>query len=101
MYSFIKSFPRNFKKNIGIEPSSDDLAYIKSVCEGTEPYRKVDNKGRNSEYFTFLLNDTLVTVVCDACTKRILTAVIEVHNRPQFLRGGGYGDKNNNVQRPR
>lgn len=92
MYSFVKSFEDNFTKNTGLTLSGDDFAYIKSICENTEPYRKIDNKGRDSEYFTFLLNKVLITVVCDAKSKKILTAVIETHNRPHFKKG----EKNGN-----
>ena len=83
-YKFIKSFPDNILKNTGIHLSEDDKALILSICENTEPHRKVDNKGRYSEYFTFKLRDILITVVCDANTKCIITAVLETHNRPQF-----------------
>lgn len=81
---FAKSFGQNLKKNTGIGFDEDNAAYIKSVCENTEPYRKIDNKGRHSEYFTFRLADLLITVVCDGTSKKIITAVIETHKRPQF-----------------
>lgn len=83
-YRFIKSFPENLLKNTGIHLDDDGEAYIKSICESTKPHTKIDNKGRNSEYFTFLFLDKLITVVCDANTKYIITAVIETHDRPQF-----------------
>ena len=47
-------------------------------------YRKIDNKGRDSEYFTFRIQGILVTIVCDARTHKVLTGIIETHNRPQF-----------------
>lgn len=83
-YRFIKSFPDNLFRNTGIQLDGDGEAYIKSICESTKPHTKIDNKGRNSEYFTFLFQDVLITVVCDANTKYIITGVIETHNRPQF-----------------
>ena len=83
-YKFTKSFGNNLFKNTGLSLTEDNAAYIKSICENTEPYTKIDNKGRHSEYFTFRLEDKLITVVCDADTKIIITAVIETHNRPQF-----------------
>lgn len=64
--------------------NEDISAYIKSICENTEPYTKIDNKGRHSEYFTFRLENKLITLVCDADSKVIITAIIETHNRPQF-----------------
>lgn len=83
-YKFIRSFPDNMFRNTGITLDDDGKAYIKCVCENSEPHTKVDNKGRHSEYFTFTFQDTLITVVCDANTKFIITAVIETHKRPQF-----------------
>lgn len=83
-YKFVKSFGKNLKKNTNIDFTEDNAAYIKSICENTEPYTKIDNKGRHSSYFTFRLEDILITVVCDADSKVIITAIIETHNRPQY-----------------
>lgn len=85
MYKFTKTFTVNLKKNTGIDADSDTLAFISAVVNSTVPYKKIDNKGRHSEYFTFMLNDVLVTIVADGITKKILTGVIETHQRPQFL----------------
>lgn len=84
MYTFTKSFGANLQKNTNLKFNEDNAAYIKLVCNTTEPYRKIDEKGRNSEYFTFLLEDILITVVCDGHSKKIITAIIETHKRPQF-----------------
>lgn len=84
MYKFSKNFASNLLKNTGIILNEDNAAYIKSICENTEPYRKIDNKGRRSEYFTFRMEDKLVTLVCDAGKKLIVTCIIETHDRPQF-----------------
>lgn len=84
-YMFIRSFAANLLKNTGIVFTTDIAAYIKSVCENTEPYRIIDNRGRNSEYFTFRLEGQLVTLVCDSINKKILTCVIETHKKPQYL----------------
>lgn len=84
LYKFTKSFPNNLYKNTGIQLDDDGAAYIKSICENTKPYTKIDNKGRHSEYFTFRFCEKLITVVCDADSKYIITAIIETHDRPQF-----------------
>lgn len=83
-YRFIKSFPDNLFRNTGILLDNDGKTYIKNVCESSEPHTKIDNKGRNSEYFTFFFKEKLITVVCDANTKCIITGIIETHDRPQF-----------------
>lgn len=80
-FTFISSFARNLKKNTGIEPTSDNLAYIKMIVQTISPHVKYDDKGRHSSYYTCRLEDKLITVVVDADTKRILTAVVEKHKR--------------------
>ena len=72
MYNFSRNFANNLLKNTGIVLTEDNAAYIKSICKNTEPYRKIDNK------------ETLVTLVCDADKKLIVTCIIETHDRPQF-----------------
>jgi hypothetical protein len=84
MYKFSRNFEKNLLKNTGIVLTEDNAAYIKSVCKETEPYRKIDNKGRHSAYFTFRLEEKLVTLVCDEQKRLIVTCVIETHNRPQY-----------------
>ena len=83
-YSFTKSFYARFPEHTGIELTEDSLAEIKAILENTKPYRKIDNKGRDSEYFTFRIQGVLVTVVCDARSHKVLTGVLETHNRPQY-----------------
>lgn len=83
-HKYASSFFHNFYKNTGLELDSDDKAYILSICNETEPYSKIDNKGRHSEYFTFSVKNVLVTIVCDSISKVIITGVLETHNRPQF-----------------
>lgn len=83
-YQFTKSFLNRFPEHTGITLDTDTLAEIKAVLDVTTPYRKIDNKGRDSEYFTFRIQGVLVTIVCDARTHKVLTGIIETHNRPQF-----------------
>lgn len=83
-YEFAKIFFDRFPKHTGIAINEDVLAEIKASMSMTEPYRKIDNKGRDSEYFTFRLCGVLVTIVCDAENHKILTGIIETHERPQF-----------------
>lgn len=83
-YSFTNYFYKVFYKRVGIELDDDTRAYILSVCHNSEPHRKIDNKGRNSEYFTMRVNDQLITVVCDGNTHKIITCVIETHHRKEF-----------------
>lgn len=85
-YQFTKSFFIKFPEHTGIDLTEDTMAEIKAILENTEPYRKIDNKGRDSEYFTFRIQNKLVTVVCDARSHKVLTGIIETHNRPQFRR---------------
>lgn len=83
-YSFTNYFYSVFKERVGINLSEDDRAYILSVCNNSNPHRKVDNKGRYSEYFTLRLSDKLITIVCDAISHKIITCVIETHKRDSF-----------------
>ena len=83
-YQFTPSFLKRFPEHTGISITEDILAEIKASMSTMIPYRKIDNKGRDSEYFTFCLQGVLVTIVCDAITHKILTGIIETHNRPQF-----------------
>ena len=80
-YTFVKTFSKNFLKNIGYEPSSEVLKYIREKVSATPSHTKIDSLGRHSEYHTFSLYDKLVTVVVDADTNRIITAIIETHKR--------------------
>ena len=80
-FCFISSFGRNLKKNTGIIPNKDNLAYIKMMLQNSDPYTKYDEKGRHSSYYTFILEEKLITVVVDADTNKVLTAVIETHRR--------------------
>lgn len=83
-YSFTKYFYNKFKERLGCDLNEDDRAYILSVCNASEPHRKVDSKGRYSEYFTMRIQEKLITVVCDANTHKIITCVIETHKRKSF-----------------
>ena len=83
-YQFTQTFLKKFPEHTGIEVTEDVLAEIKASLSMTTPHRKIDNKGRDSEYFTFCLQGVLVTIVCDAETHKVLTGVIETHNRAKF-----------------
>lgn len=83
-YSFTKYFYKVFKERVGCELDEDSRAYILSVCQNSEPHKKVDSRGRFSEYFTLRVNDKLITVVCDADTHKIITCVLETHSRKAF-----------------
>lgn len=83
-YSFTNYFYKVFQERIGIELDEDTRAFVLSVCQNSEPHRKVDNKGRYSEYFTMRIQDKLITIVCDANTHKIITCVIETHHRKEF-----------------
>lgn len=83
-YSFSKYFLDIFEQRIGFRLSQDDKAYIMMVCTNTKPHKKIDNKGRNSEYFTFRLKDILITIVCDGNSHKIITCIKETHKRKEF-----------------
>lgn len=83
-YTFTKYFYEKFEERIGIPLTEDIRAFILSVCQNSTPHRKVDNKGRYSEYFTMRISDKLITVVCDANTYKIITCIIETHKRKEF-----------------
>lgn len=85
MYKFSATFGNNLTKNTGILPNEENLAYIKANCEIIEPHKKIDNKGRFSAYFTFRVENKLITVVADEKRKLLVTAIIETHGR--FLSG--------------
>lgn len=80
-FQFIRNFGKNLKKNTKIEPTTDNIAYITMMLQNTCPYTKYDNRGRHSSYYTFRLEETLITVVVDADTHKVLTAILENHNR--------------------
>jgi hypothetical protein len=83
-YSITKCFRDNLYERTGSQPTEDNLAYILSVCNTQVPHKKIDDKGRPSAYFTFTLNGTLVTVVCDYQTKKVITCIKETHHRKRF-----------------
>lgn len=83
-YKFTKYFLNIVEERIGFKPDEDDLAFILSVCNSCEPHKKIDDKGRASEYFTMRLKDVLITVVCDGNTHKIITCVKETHHRKEF-----------------
>lgn len=83
-YSFTNYFYKVFYERVGIKLDEDTRAFILGVCHNSEPHRKVDNRGRYSEYFTMRVNDKLITVVCDANSHKIITCVIETHHRKEF-----------------
>ncbi len=85
-YQFTQTFLKRFPENTGISLDDDILMEIKASIATMNPYRKIDNKGRDSEYFTFSICGILVTIVCSADTHKILTGIIETHDRPQFRR---------------
>ena len=76
-YSFTNYFYKVFYERVGIELDDDTRAYILSVCQNSKPHRKIDNKGRNSEYFTMRVNDQLITVVCDGIHTRLLLVLLK------------------------
>ena len=83
-YEFTKYFEKIFKEHTGINLDEDTRAQIMANIKNITPHKKIDDKGRYSEYFTFRLNDKLVTIVCDAHTHKIITGILETHYRPQF-----------------
>lgn len=87
-YTFTRYFLDIFKERTGCEPNEDNLAEVLSVCNNTNPHQKIDNRGRNSAYFTFSLQGNLITVVCDPETRKVITCIQETHNRRRFTRHG-------------
>lgn len=83
-YRFTKYFFKVFAERVGCSLDEDAQAYILSVCNTVEPHKKVDDKGRFSEYFTMRVNDKLITVVCDGYSHKIITCVIETHHRKSY-----------------
>ena len=83
-YFFIKRFGEFLYKNTGLKFTEDLRAYILANVNVTNPHKKIDNKGRYSEYYTFPYENVLLTIVVDGNTKKILTAVIETHRRKNF-----------------
>lgn len=83
-YKFTKYFFKVFNERVGQPLDEDSQAYILSVCANTEPHKKVDDKGRFSEYFTMRVCEKLLTVVCDGFSHRIITCVIETHHRKSY-----------------
>lgn len=83
-YTFTRTFHEKFLERLGEELTDDNQAYILAQLAIGSPHRKIDDKGRHSEYFTFDLHGVLVTVVCDQINHKVLTVVKETHNRRQF-----------------
>lgn len=74
---FDNNFKNNLYKNTQIEADEKILKYILRKCSEITPYKKIDNKGRKSAYFTFFIYDKLVTIVADYEKEKIITGVIE------------------------
>ena len=74
---FDKNFKYNLYKNTQIEADDKILDYILRKCSEIKPYKKIDNRGRKSAYFTFLIYEKLVTIVMDYGNEKIITGVIE------------------------
>lgn len=83
-YTFTLYFYKVFRERTGLELTEDNRAYILGFCSTTVPHKKIDDKGRYSEYFTMRLNEELITVVCDANTHKIITCIMETHHRKAF-----------------
>lgn len=83
-YSFTSYFYKVFKERTGFDLTEDDRAYILAACSTGEKHKKIDDKGRHSEYITMRLRDELVTIVCDADTNKIITIIKETHHRKAF-----------------
>lgn len=83
-YTFTNYFNKVFQERTGLELNEDRQALILMACQNYKPHRKIDNKGRNSEYFTIRIDERLVTIVCDSVTHKIITCIIETHNRKEF-----------------
>lgn len=84
-YSFTKVFKERFEERLNEAFTEDNQAYILAQISLGTPHRKIDNKGRYSEYFTFIINEKLVTIVCDQISHKIITLILELHERKQYL----------------
>lgn len=78
-YQFTSYFCSVFNERTGVELTEDNKAFIMSVVNTCEPHKKIDNKGRPSEYFTFRIEGVLITIVCDGNTHKIITVIKETH----------------------
>ena len=74
---FDNNFKNNLYKNTQIDADEKVLKYILRKCAEITPYKKIDNKGRKSAYYTFLIYNKLVTIVADYEKGKIVTGVIE------------------------
>lgn len=86
MYSFTSHFFKRYKERFPEFPMTDDLKqYISNFCETQEPFSIIDNKKRQSDYFTFILyNKVLITIICDGTSKEIKTCIKEKYRRKKF-----------------
>ena len=57
---FDNNFKNNLYKNTQIDADEKVLKYILRKCAEITPYKKIDNKGRKSAYYTFLIYDKLI-----------------------------------------
>ena len=83
-YTFTGYFHKVFADRVGIELTDDLKAEIRANIATLKPHKKIDDKGRASEYFTFLLCDKLLTIVCDGFTHKIITCIIETHHPLEY-----------------
>lgn len=85
-YIFTGYFYKVFEERIGYKLTDDLKAEIRANIASSTPHKKIDNKGRFSEYFTFLLCDKLITIVCDGLSHKIITCIIETHHPIEYYK---------------
>ena len=80
-YTFTKYFANIFTERTGLPFDEDNRACILAVCQNTEGHSKVDDHNRSSTYYTTIVGDKLLTIVCDSKSKKIVTVIEEKNPR--------------------
>lgn len=83
-YYFTKHFHAIFLERIGETLTEDLKAEIRANIAELRPHKKIDNRGRPSEYFTFIICGKPVTFAVDGITHRIKTCIIETHRPIEY-----------------
>lgn len=80
-YSFTQYFFRKYSELFNSQLNEDEIALLLANCNNTEGFKKIDDKGRHSEYFTLYIKENLVTIVCDYKSQKIITCIKETRIR--------------------
>lgn len=85
-FKFTNYFRQVFEERVGLQLDEDLSSIVLANLQTVVPHKKIDNKGRNSEYYTFVVEEKLITCVVDGNTHKVITCVLEDHHPLEFYR---------------